>query len=161
MSVELDIEYNGGELPEEFDFDAAEAAENAVEAVLDFEKCEYECHVDIMLTDSDAVRQINSETRGIDKTTDVLSFPMTGYPDINDTDFHPETGELMLGDVVLNTEKIIAQAGEYGHSLLREYTFLIVHSVLHLLGYDHMEEADAGLMESKQRQVLDKMGISR
>ncbi len=161
MSVELEIEYNDGILPCGFDFDVRKAAVNAVEAVLDFEECEYECHVDLLLTDSDAVREINRETRGIDRTTDVLSFPMTGYPYLSDTDFDPDTGELMLGDIVLNVGKIMSQAEEYGHSLLREYTFLTVHSVLHLLGYDHMDGEDARIMEEKQRQVLDKMGINR
>ena len=161
MSIEIETEYNDGVLPEEFRFDVTTAAENAVNAVLDLEECEYECCIDILLTGSEAVRQINRDTRGIDSTTDVLSFPYTRYPEIYDTDFHPDSGELMLGDVVLNTERIISQAEEYGHSVLREYSFLIVHSVLHLLGYDHMNEDDAAVMESKQRQVLDKIGIKR
>ena len=75
--------------------------------------------------------------------------------------FDPETGELMLGDIVISKDRVIAQAEEYGHSVRREYAFLIAHSMLHLLGYDHMEEEERRLMEDRQRKIMEKAGILR
>ena len=75
--------------------------------------------------------------------------------------FNPETGEVILGDIVLCKERIYSQAEEYGHSVLREYAFLIAHSMLHLFGFDHMTEEEAAVMEEKQREILDTLGISR
>ena len=75
--------------------------------------------------------------------------------------FDPETGELTLGDIVISKEKVIAQANEYGHSILREYAFLIVHSILHLVGYDHMEEDERRTMETKQDEIMDVLNIIR
>ena len=75
--------------------------------------------------------------------------------------FHPETGELMLGDIIISLDKVKEQAESYGHSTKREFAFLIVHSMLHLFGYDHMEEDEAAVMEQKQKEILDKMEIFR
>ena len=75
--------------------------------------------------------------------------------------FNPETGELMLGDIVISKEKVIAQAEEYGHSTQREYAFLIAHSMLHLFGYDHMEEDERAVMEQKQKEILEQLQILR
>ena len=75
--------------------------------------------------------------------------------------FHPETGELLLGDIVISAEKVLEQAAEYGHSVKREYAFLIAHSMLHLSGYDHMEPEEAAVMEQKQREILETLGITR
>ena len=136
-----------------------ELATKVADAVLDYEKCPYEAQI----------RQMNLEFRGIDRATDVLSFPMTEFPspadyaylDTDDSSFDPETGELMLGNIVISKEHAKEQAEEYGHSVEREFAFLIAHSMLHLLGYDHMEDEERLVMEKKQREVLEILGITR
>ena len=113
---------------------------------------------------------MNLEQRGIDRPTDVLSFPMIEYDAPGDFSvideetgdaFNPETGELMLGDIVISKEKVLSQAEEYGHSPKREYAILIAHSMLHLFGYDHMEEEERAEMEAHQRAIMEKVGIPR
>ena len=138
-------------------------------ASLDFENCPYEAEVSVTIVDDEEIRSINSEYRGIDKSTDVLSFPFNEFTisghfdDIEENidAFNPETGELLLGDIILSTEHIVEQAKEYGHSETRELAFLVVHSMLHLMGYDHMNEEDRIIMEEKQRKILELEGISR
>lgn len=154
-----------------FDFDPYETARLVVEGVLDQEQCPYEAEVELILTDSETIQRMNREHRNIDRETDVLSFPMTDYPapasfDFLETGegddcFNPDTGELLLGDIVICVPKAIAQAEEYGHSVKREYAFLIAHSMLHLLGYDHMVPSEAAVMEEKQEAVLRKLHIVR
>ena len=115
------------------------------------------------------IRKINSEYRGIDKSTDVLSFPFNEFEIPGNFDnieesvdaFNPETGELLLGDIILSTDHIKEQAIEYGHSETRELAFLVVHSMLHLIGYDHMVDEDRVVMEERQRKILELEGISR
>ena len=110
----------------------------------------YEVQVNLLLTMNDEIHEMNRDFRNIDRATDVLSFPMLEYETPGDFShfeseedcFDSETGELLLGDIVISKEKVIAQAEEYGHSVKREYAFLIAHSVLHLSGYDHMEEEE-------------------
>lgn len=146
-----------------------ELAEEVAEAVLDLEACPYESQVELLLTMNREIHEMNLEFRGIDRATDVLSFPMIDYEEAgtfdhleeNDSYFDPESGELMLGNIVISKEKVMEQAEEYGHSVKREYAFLIAHSMLHLLGYDHMEENEREVMEKKQRQVLEHLGITR
>lgn len=146
-----------------------ELAEEVAEAVLDYENCPYESQVELLLTDNEEIRRINQEFRKIDRPTDVLSFPMVDFEspakydflEEDDSLFDPETGELMLGNIVISKEKVILQAEEYGHSVKREYAFLIAHSMLHLLGYDHMEAEERAVMEEKQRKILKKLGIER
>lgn len=146
-----------------------ELADKVGEAVLDYEKCPYEAQVELLLTMNDEIREMNREFRQIDKATDVLSFPMIEFDEPGRFDFleeaedcfEPETGELMLGNIVISKERVVSQAEEYGHSVKREYAFLIAHSMLHLLGYDHMEEDERAVMEEKQRTVLDSLGIKR
>ena len=114
---------------------------------------------------------MNREYRGIDRPTDVLSFPSLTYERAGNFDFlereeeiynfHPDSGELMLGDIVVSKDKVIEQAQNYGHSEKREYAFLIAHSMLHLMGYDHMTEQEANVMERKQAEILEDLGISR
>ena len=119
--------------------------------------------------DDEEIRKINSEYRGIDKSTDVLSFPFNefeipgNFDDIEESvdAFNPETGELLLGDIILSTDHITEQAIEYGHSETRELAFLVVHSMLHLMGYDHMVDEDRVIMEERQRKILELEGISR
>lgn len=156
---------SGRELP----FEPSGLAERVIEAALDYEKCPYEAELNLLLTDEEGIRAINKEMRGIDNVTDVLSFPMLDYETPGDFSFleedelafHPETGELVFGDIVICVERVFAQAEEYGHSLEREYAFLIAHSMLHLCGYDHMEQEEAQVMEQRQEDILQKMGITR
>lgn len=153
----------------ELDLDYMEIANLVTEGVLDYENCPYESQVELLLTNNAEIQRINNEFRGIDRPTDVLSFPMIEYDspadfstvEEDDSNFDPETGELILGNIVISKEKVIAQAEEYGHSVKREFAFLIAHSMLHLLGYDHMEDGERLVMEEKQRNILDNLGITR
>jgi len=154
-----------------FEFDYEEAAKSIIEQALDYLKCPYEVQLNLTLTDNEGIHAINKEYRQIDRPTDVLSFPLVDYPEPNvfpdnleemaEDYFDLDTGELMLGDIIISVEKCKEQAKEYGHSELREYSFLIVHSMLHLFGYDHMEDDERLVMEEKQREILDKAGILR
>lgn len=128
---------------------------SAVRATLRYEQFGRDCEVSITLVDDEAIRALNAEHRGIDRPTDVLSFPMF------DEDF--DDGEYaVLGDVVISLERAYRQAAEYGHSPEREIAFLVVHSILHLLGYDHEAgKAEESEMFQKQEEILQKMGISR
>ena len=126
--------------------------------------------MNLLVTDDENIRKMNLEFRDVDLATDVLSFPMQefrtsadygsfqqGDPDV----FDPESGELMLGDIVINAQRVISQAEEYGHSQKREYAFLIAHSLLHLVGFDHMEEEERLLMEEHQRRIMEMVRIPR
>lgn len=153
-----------------FEFDYVSVAELVCNTVLDIENCPFECEVNITITDNDEIHEINRETRGIDKETDVLSFPCLEYSapsdfTISDSELasyiDPETEMIVLGDIVLSFDRIVEQAKDFGHSVLREYAFLIVHSMLHLCGYDHMTEQDAVLMEKKQEDIMNTVGIRR
>ena len=143
---------------------------DVVEASLDYEKCPYEAEVNVILTDNETIREINRDHRQIDSATDVLSMPMLDYEapsafdhleDAVEDYFNPETGELMLGDIVISVEKVEEQAEKYGHSQTRELAFLVAHSMLHLCGYDHMEEEERLLMEERQRAILETRGYTR
>ncbi|MDK2965588.1 MAG: putative rRNA maturation factor [Lacrimispora sp.] len=140
------------------------------EEALDYEDCPYEAEINVLLTDNEDIRQINLEYRNIDSPTDVLSFPMIEYETPSDFDhleeeeydsFNPETGELLLGDIVVSVDKVEEQAEKYGHSMERELAFLIAHSMLHLCGYDHMEEDERLVMEQKQEEILSRRGYVR
>ena len=139
-----------------------ELAEEVIEAALDYEGCPYEATVSLLLTMNNEIQEMNRNFREIDRATDVLSFPMIAYEEAgtfdfleeDDSAFDPESGELVLGDIVISKERVIAQSEEYGHSIRREYAFLIAHSMLHLMGYDHMEEEERAVMEQKQRDIL-------
>ena len=139
--------------------DMEQLIELCTRAALEEEQIEEDAQVSVTLVDNEAIREINNEHRGIDKATDVLSFPL-GDEDSFDTD--PETGAILLGDIVISLERAKEQAEEYGHSFRREVAFLITHSLFHLLGYDHVDsEEDEKLMFGKQDKVLDKLGITR
>ena len=163
----ISIEY---EAEKKLDLPYETIIRDVVEASLDYEKCPYEAEVNVILTDNEAIREINREQRQIDSATDVLSFPMVDYETPSDFDhveeavedyFNPETGELMLGDIVISVEKVEEQAEKYGHSQTRELAFLVAHSMLHLCGYDHMEEEERLEMEKRQRAILDTRGYTR
>lgn len=144
-------------------------AEKVVQAALDHTGCPYEAEVNLLLTSDEEIRQMNREFRQTDRATDVLSFPMIDYEEAGVFDFlkeqgecfHPETGELLLGDIVISKDKVLSQAEEYGHSPEREFAFLITHSVLHLTGYDHMEDDERATMEQMQREILEQLDILR
>lgn len=150
-------------------FKTYELAKQVIETSLDYVKCPYECEVNLLLTMNPEIHQMNKEFRNVDRPTDVLSFPMNEFFEAGDFShldeieecFHPETGELLLGDIVISKEKVVEQAEEYGHSLKREYAFLIAHSMLHLSGYDHIEETERILMEEKQRDIMKLLNILR
>ncbi|MCR4749577.1 MAG: rRNA maturation RNase YbeY [Lachnospiraceae bacterium] len=162
--------YLENEVLAEFDFDHEKVADDVCAAVLDQENCPFDCEINILITDDEGIHAINKEARGIDSPTDVLSFPglffeMPGEFNKDDLDiadnYDPENGLLNLGDIVLSYDRIVKQAEEFGHSIKREYAFLITHSMLHLCGYDHMNDDDAALMQQRQRMVLEKLNISR
>ena len=144
-------------------------AEKIASHILELEKCPYEISVNLVITDNEEIRKVNAEFRLIDSPTDVLSFPMipfekpADYSVIEDDDsyFDLDTDELILGDVMISVDKVYAQAEEYGHSVEREFSFLFTHSMLHLLGYDHMEPDEAAVMEAKQAKALEDLGITR
>lgn len=151
-------------------FDTEETAELVIEAALEYEGCPYEAEINLLLTTDEDIREMNQMFRQIDKATDVLSFPMLEYDTPGDfsaleenpqDSFNPESGELMLGDIVISKDRVLTQAEAYGHSPRREYAFLIAHSMLHLFGYDHMEEDERIQMEQKQREILEKIQILR
>ena len=158
------------ETGEDLPFDMEDTARLVCEQALEQEGCPYEVQVNLLLVDNESIRQMNRECRDIDRATDVLSFPNVdfeteGVLDI-DADaeadyFDPDTGELILGDICISLDKVREQAEEYGHSLRREYAFLIAHSMLHLCGYDHMEPEEAARMEAKQEEILQTLGITR
>lgn len=158
------------EVEVDFDFDYRQIAEKVINYCIEREKFPYEAEINLTLTDNEGIHIINKEYRDIDRATDVLSFPMLSYEtpgdfsfllDENDDDFNPDTGEAILGDIIISVDKVREQAEEYGHSELREFAFLITHSMLHLFGYDHMEPEEAKVMEDKQRQILDELSITR
>ena len=153
---------------EKFDFDPDEVALRVCEEVLRQEKFPQEAEISLLVTDSEEVHRLNREFRGIDRTTDVLSFPGLDFEapalfeeSISDSSVNPDNGCVMLGDIVINAQKVKEQAADYGHSELREFAFLVAHSMLHLCGYDHMTLEEADVMEKRQEMALTSLGITR
>ena len=153
-----------------FPFDTQALVQQVCEAVLDAENCPYEAEVNVLITDDEGIRSYNREYRNMDRETDVLSFPNIPFETEADFDvvegceadyFQPDTGELILGDIILNTARVFSQAESYGHSVKREFAFLVAHSMLHLCGYDHMEEDERLVMEKKQEEILAMKGYVR
>ncbi|MBQ7425377.1 MAG: rRNA maturation RNase YbeY [Lachnospiraceae bacterium] len=162
--------YVENETGADFGFDIEKTAMDVALEVLGSEECDYDVEIGLTITDDEGIRELNKSFRDIDAPTDVLSFPNVSYEEAGDFSviesekndlFNPDTGRIMFGDIVINEMRVRSQAEEYGHSLLREFAFLVAHSMLHLCGYDHIEDAEAKVMEEKQRKVLDKLGISR
>ena len=139
--------------------------EKVIPAVLAAEGVELPCEVNVLLTGDEGIHAINLEQRGVDRPTDVLSFPMFELepgekPGEEDAD--PATGLIPLGDMVISLERAREQAAEYGHSGEREVAYLAVHSVLHLLGYDHMDEGPMkAQMRAREEAILGTLGITR
>lgn len=152
-----------------------EEFQNKLEEVINFALKEEEVTVPIeismLFVDNEEIREINNDTRGIDRATDVLSFPMLDYEDkkvfkemYKDKEFNEtfmDGEELVLGDIVLSLERALEQSEEYNHSFTREACYLVVHSVLHLLGYDHMEDEDKKVMRKREEEILGKLDITR
>ena len=158
------------EVEVQFDFDDEKLAEEVVSFCMEHEDFPYEAEINLTLTDNEGIHEINRMYREIDRPTDVLSFPMLSYEQAGDfsgleedydDNFNPDTGEIMLGDIVISIDKVREQAQSYGHSEKREFAFLIVHSMLHLFGYDHMKPEEAAEMEEKQNMILNEMNILR
>ncbi len=158
------------ETEQTFSFSEKELLDLVMAAVLDSENCPYEATVNLLLTDAAGIRAYNKEYRNIDSETDVLSFPNLEFATPGDFSgaeeqeadcFDPDSGELVLGDIILNAARVKEQAAEYGHSERREFAFLLAHSMYHLCGYDHMEAEEAAVMEEKQERVLQELQITR
>ena len=131
--------------------------EECAAASLDCEEFDEPATVDVTFVSNRKIREYNREFRNVDRETDVLSFPFAEEEYYTD----PDSGDVMLGDIVISLEKAAEQAAEYGHSYEREVGFLTVHSMLHLLGYDHIEEADGDIMRAHEKAILEKIGLKR
>lgn len=192
IRVELSIQ---GENPVLTGFDLTATAQEVCRGVLELEKCPVDTELSLTYTGDEEIHRINREYRGVDRVTDVLSFPNLDFSVAWDRDVRegqycyrneggmiicpsdwervlgpsgisaewldPETGCLVLGDIVLNLNRVAEQALEYGHSVRREFAFLIAHSMMHLCGYDHMTEEQARVMFARQETVLTDLGITR
>ncbi len=165
MTIQMDYEAE-----KKLEIPCEEIIRDIISAALDYEQCPYEAEINVVLTDNPGIRQVNREYRQIDAPTDVLSFPMLEYVTPSDFSqaedmfadcFNPESGELMLGDIMISVDKVTEQAEKYGHSQKRELAFLVAHSMLHLFGYDHMEDAQRLVMEQKQNEILESRGYAR
>jgi len=163
--------YVENETDRDFPFNIEELASSVGKQVLMNEKCPYDnLAVNVLVTDNEGIREYNNQFRNIDRETDVLSFPNMEFdnpgeyyiPEGEEADYlDPETNELVLGDIILSVDRIYSQAEEYGHSVKREFAFLVAHSMLHLSGYDHMTEDEAKVMEARQEKALEDLGITR
>ena len=129
---------------------------------------QFDLSVSITIVSNEEIKELNRENRGVDKETDVLSFPMLEFEspevlmyELSEYDYDPDTKCVFLGDIILSKEKIESQAEEYGHSLFRESTYLTLHGILHLMGYDHIEENDKKIMRSKEKEILNVLKIFR
>ncbi len=164
------ILYIDKECDVEFSFDAEAVAKMVVEKALSYVNCPYDTEIGLFITDNVGIREYNRDYRGIDKETDVLSFPNVDYETPGDFShveddyedyFDPDSGRLVLGDMIVSAPKVLEQAKAYGHSEKREFAFLIAHSMLHLFGYDHMEEDERVEMEKHQEEILNTLEIRR
>lgn len=158
------------EVETDFDFDIKQVFDQVAFEILEGEGCPYETQVNLLLTDDNGIREYNRQYRGIDSPTDVLSFPMIPFEKEADFEmvegqeadyFDPESGELILGDIIISADKVKEQAEKFGHSRKREFAFLTAHSLLHLCGYDHMTQEEAQVMERKQEEALLHLSITR
>lgn len=151
--------------------DFIKGLEEVIEFALKEEEVDIECEVSLVFVDNNEIKNINNNTRKVNKETDVLSFPMLEYEDkkvfkevyknykFSSSDFDGD--ELVLGDIVLSLEKALEQSMEFNHSYEREASYLVVHSVLHLLGYDHMNDEEKQVMRKREEEILTKLNINR
>ena len=141
--------------------------QKCIRAALDAQDVRVPCEINVLVTDDKGIRAINAAARGVDAATDVLSFPMFDFTpgslpaDLTDR-LDPQTGLLPLGDMAVSLERAKAQAREYGHSLKRELGYLTVHSILHLLGYDHLDEGPMkAQMRQREEEILKTIDLTR
>lgn len=142
-----------------------------VECVLEFEEINIECEIAILFVDNETIKEINFEHRGINRETDCLSFPMLYYEEgkvFNDQykkfkfkDYDMNEENLLLGDIIVSLEKAQSQSLEFGHKFEREVMYLVIHSLLHLLGYDHTKEKDKKTMRCREKEIIRKLCIFR
>lgn len=159
--VNVIIEYDTDPIEE---INLEETVTKCAEKALDLENVDFDAEISVTLTDNDGIRKINAEYRNIDKETDVLSFPQFDFEipsQFTEDELFLEEGAVMLGDIVLSKDKIYEQAEEYGHGALRETSYLIVHSLMHLLGYDHMNDDEKSVMRRHEEDVLNALGYTR
>ena len=160
--TEIILENNQDKLP--IPKDIIDTIKAVIIKTLEEEDCDFDAEVSVTIVDLAEIREINKSERNIDAPTDVLSFPMLEFDengDIIDSEFDMDGDKLLLGDIVICAERAKSQAEEYGHSFRREMAFLTVHSMLHLLGYDHMDKNEEKTMFARQEEILEMMGITR
>ncbi|MDA3845053.1 MAG: rRNA maturation RNase YbeY [Vallitaleaceae bacterium] len=157
------------ETSEPFDENLKSVVISVIESAIVIEGCPYPVEVSVTVVDEQAIQSINKDNRSIDRVTDVLSFPMVEFDspadfehtDFSDEAFNLDTDALYLGDIIICYERAKEQAKRYGHSFEREIGFLTAHSMLHLFGYDHINDTDENIMKSHQEAILSKVGLSR
>lgn len=154
MTVLIDIRTEG------FPAELEGVIEKIAADSLRYEAFPEECEISVSIVDNAEIHQINKQFRGIDRPTDVLSFPQLTFAEGERMERNEE-GEVVLGDIIISLERAREQAEEYGHSLKREIAFLTAHSMLHLLGYDHMTPEEETEMFAKQKEILELAGIPR
>ena len=165
MTLNIEREYDL-----ELGIDCEKTAKQVAAQVLKEEGCPFETEISLLLTSNEGTHRLNLPYRDMDSPTDVLSFPQVEYRAPSDFSwaeehrmecFNPDSGELFLGDIIISLDKVAEQADQYGHGRLREFAFLVAHSMLHLLGYDHMTEEEAADMEARQSAVLHHLNMER
>lgn len=162
IDVYIENEQNKFEITEEINA----CIKKVAAAVMEHEKCGFDAEADVTLTDNENICELNRQYRQKNVPTDVLSFPLLEFDENgnitnSDYDADPESGIILLGDIVISMERAAAQAEEYNHSLMREIGFLTAHSMLHLLGYDHETPREAEIMHEKENIILNSLGITR
>lgn len=136
--------------------------ETTIETVAEVKNIPEDLEVNVLIVEPETIKAINSENRGIDSVTDVLSFPYFDFDTPGNMDaIDDESDEVILGDIILCADRVVSQAKEFGHSQKRELAYLTVHSMLHLIGFDHMTEQDEKQMTAQADVIMDKLGISR
>lgn len=165
--IYIDNRQNKYEITEKFE----QILKDTIEFTLNEELVDRVCEISLVFVDNEEIKQINNETRGIDKATDVLSFPMLDYKngmvykevysgkELNREYFDGD--ELILGDIVLSLQRADEQRREFNHSFDRECSYLVVHSILHLLGYDHMKDDEKIIMRAREEEILSKLNMTR
>lgn len=147
MEIYIDNRQDKVEINEEI----SEIIQKVVNEVLSFENKSLDCEVSVSFVDNQEIKELNREYRGVDKDTDVLSFPM-------EDEFFTE-GPILLGDIIISMEKALEQSEDFGHSIYREIAYLTAHSMFHLLGYDHMEDEEKSIMREKEKQIMKRLKI--
>lgn len=153
--MEVDILYDDRQDKIKISDENIEAIEKTVIACLEAEEMDGKFEVSVSFVTNEEIKELNKQYRNVDRETDVLSFSL----DDEDEDFSMDGDIILLGDIVLSTEKIIEQAEDFGHSLEREMLYLVAHSTLHLLGYDHMEDDEKSEMRQKEKEIMKKLSV--